>query len=181
MWYPAVVTAPPDSDALVDILAHEHLRIDGSCDDSLLAEYVASAIDHVERYTSTYLAGQTVKIRSSDFSDLGRLPVAPVRGISSIAYVDTDGIDQTIPAENYEVRIDGLEASVVPAFVHQWPSTRHGTRITVTLIAGYETIPPAIRQAVRLLVGASYMTREDGAADARTAADNLLANFRFYP
>lgn len=107
-----------------------------------------------------------------------RLPLRPVRSISSITYLDANGDAQTWDSDEY--RFD--EARVQPAIwlaesAASWPST-YGieSAITITLTAGYATqsaVPRLVKQLCLMQVAALFRNREtDG--PAATAYDNLL-------
>jgi len=146
-------------------------------DDTLIEAIIASAVDHVEKYTATAVAVQTIEAKCDSFSDFAHVPVAPLTGVA-IAYVDTDGASQTIAGADYELRADGLQVSIVPTYGKQWPAKRLGSRITVTAQAGYEDIPSAIRHAILLWVADAYERRENSVDEGFSAFDALLCNFR---
>jgi hypothetical protein len=108
---------------------------------------------------------------------MARLPIAPVSDVD-IEYVATDGTEQTVLDAAYELRADGLAASVVPAYGQNWPATRPGSRITVTAIVGYETLPASIRHAMLLWIAEAYLNRENAETPEWTAFDALLTNYR---
>ncbi|WP_370126079.1 head-tail connector protein [Sinorhizobium fredii] len=158
--------------------AKRRLHIDFSDDDADIEEMLASARDHVEKYCATRLATQTVVAKCDSFCDMARLPDAPVQSVTSITYIDTDGATQTLATSVYELRADGLDAAVVRKYGQQWPAVQLGSRITLTAVVGYSALPPAIKQAILLFVADAYENRENAKAEAWTAFDALLCNFR---
>ncbi len=177
MWYPPKVTqAPSEPISVAD--AKRHCVVLHDDDDGLFAALIVSARDYVERYCNTPMATQTIEVKCDTFCDFRRLPVAPVQSIVSIEYVSTDGTDATVDVVDFEPRLDGLEASILPAYGKQWPIARHGSRITLTATVGYESLPPAIRHAMLLWIAEAYESRENTALPAWTAFDALLCNYR---
>lgn len=177
MWYPPLVTqAPTDPVSVED--AKRQCAVLHDDDDALFASLISAARDHVERYCNTPLATQTVELKCDAFCDFDRLPLAPAQSVTSIAYVAADGTDATVAPGDIEERFDGLEASIVPAYGKQWPVPRNGSRITLTAVVGYESLPPSIKHAMLLWIADAYEQRENDAPPSRTAFDALLCNHR---
>ncbi|AHF86707.1 hypothetical protein RLEG3_18465 [Rhizobium leguminosarum bv. trifolii WSM1689] len=147
-------------------------------DDALFDALITAARDHVERYCNTPLATQTVELKCDAFCDFDRLPLAPAQSVTSIAYVAADGTDATVAPSDIEERFDGLEASIVPAYEKQWPVPRNGSRIALTAVVGYESMPPSIKHAMLLWIAEAYEKRENDAPPSWTAFDALLCNHR---
>lgn len=178
MWYPATVTDPADVEPVTLPEAKKHLRAEYHADDdAYISGLIASARDHVERYTGTRLAEQIVTLKCDRFADFCHLPDAPIQSVE-IEYVNVDGDTQTLADTVYELRNDGLDASIVLKFGQSWPPVQARSRITVTAVTGYENTPPAIKHAILLWVASAYEVREDTPSGGRTAFDDLLTNFR---
>jgi uncharacterized phiE125 gp8 family phage protein len=73
-----------------------------------------------------------------------------------IIYTDAAGDEQTVPPADYELAGDACR----PVAGAAWPE---GTAVRVSWVAGTGTPEPA-RQAILLLVGHWYMSREAAAA-----------------
>jgi hypothetical protein len=65
--------------------------------------YISAARTFVEEYTGTKLVSQTVLMQGRDFCDLWHLPNAPVISLSSVKYLDTAGVEQTLDTAVYEL------------------------------------------------------------------------------
>ncbi|EPE98609.1 hypothetical protein RGCCGE502_09290 [Rhizobium grahamii CCGE 502] len=154
------------------------MRVGFSDEDADIQLMIASARDHAEKYCNITLAEQTVEMKCDCWADLARMPVAPLMSVASIAYVDTEGAPQTVDAAVYELRLDGLEPSIVLAYGKRWPVVRTGSRITVTAVAGYEDAPAAVKHAILLYIADAYETRENSQEDDWSAFDALLSNYR---
>jgi len=179
MWYPAAITAA-GAEPITLAQAKEQCRIeaDDLDSDTHLTRLITVARAHVEAYTGARLSTQTVAVKADCFADMARLPVAPVQSVSSIGYVDTNGAAQTLASSVYELRADGLETAIVLKYDQTWPSIRSGSRITLTAVVGYATVPESIVHALLLLVADGFHQRENVKADIGTALDGLLANNR---
>ncbi|WFU88983.1 head-tail connector protein [Rhizobium sp. CC1099] len=158
--------------------AKRRLRVDFSDDDADIDLMIASARDHAEKYCNVRFASQTVEMKCDGWCDMVRLPVAPVQAVTSIKYIDTDGVEQTLATTVYETRADGLEASIVTKYGQQWPPIRPGSRIAVTADAGYEAAPAAVKHAILLFIADAYEVRENAKIEDWTALDALLCNYR---
>ncbi|TIN10389.1 hypothetical protein [Mesorhizobium sp.] len=179
MWYPATVTVAATAEpvSLVEAKRHVHAE-DFVDDDAELALLIAAARDRVEKYCNTRFATQTVVVKCDCFGDMARLSEAPVQSVSSITYVDTDGVTQTLATSVYELRSDGLESSIVLKYGQSWPSIQTNSRITLTAVVGTADVPAAVKHAMLLSLADGYEMRENAAASAWTAIDVLLSNFR---
>nr|WP_234844172.1 hypothetical protein [Sinorhizobium meliloti] len=152
--------------------------MDFADDDADIDLLVKSARDHIEKYCNVRFASQTVEMKCDGFCDLRRLPEAPVSSVTSIKYIDADGVEQTLADSVYELRADGLEAEIVTKYGQQWPPIRIGSRITVTAVVGYAAAPPAAKHAALLWIADAYENRENAKLEDWTALDALLCNFR---
>lgn len=180
MWYPARTTTPPAGEPVTVAEVKSHTYIDHDDQDAEIEMLVAAARDHVERYCNVKIATQTVDVKCDSFDDFAYLPIGPVQSISAITYIDTDGAEQTLATSVYELRADDLDGEVVLQYGQAWPARRVGTRITVTAVVGYEATPPAIKNALLLLVALGFESREAQEMGAFSTADALLSNFRRY-
>lgn len=178
MWYPAKVTTAATAEPVTLEDVKRRLRVEFTDDDNDVELMIASARDHAEKYCNVLFAEQTVELKCDCWADMARLPVAPVKSVTSISYVDTDGADQTLAADVYEELFDALEAAIVLAYGKQWPSTRSGSRITVTAVAGYGDAPGAVKHAILLFIADAYEVRENAKVEDWTALDALLCNYR---
>lgn len=181
MWYVAAVTSGPASEPVSLAVLKTHLRIETADEDTLLATYITAARSYVESYCGTPLVTRNVTFKCDCFGDFAAIPTVPLATVSSITYVDDAGAGQTLSTDVYEVRTDGLEASIVLKYGQSWPSFRAGSRITVAGAVGYTTVPEAIVAALLLLIAHWYENRETAGAvlsEAPHTVTALLVNHR---
>lgn len=183
-WYPPTVTVAAASEPVSLSEAKAHCRVDGDDDDTLLSGLIAAARGHVEAYCGTVLMSQTVAIKCDGFADFALFPIVPLSSVTSVSYVDTAGATQTLSTGVYEVRSDGLIASLALKGGQSWPDTQAGSRITVTAVVGYSTLPDPVQHAVKLLIGQWYDNRAAATEKPLIAMPNaveaLLTNHRLY-
>jgi uncharacterized phiE125 gp8 family phage protein len=84
------------------------------------------------------------------------LPIPPLQSISSISYVDTAGVTQTLSSSAYRTLTDTF-ATIFPVYGTNWPATRcQQDAVTITFVAGYgdagSAVPEPIRSAIALQV-----------------------------
>lgn len=182
-WYPPTVTVKPTAEAVTLADAKVQTRYDGTANDGALNLFLAGAIAHVESYCGTPLAARTVTVKCDRFEDFIKFPIVPLGQVTSISYVDSAGTTQTLSTSVYDVRTDGLTASIALKDGQSWPSKQARSRITVTAQVGYSEIPADVRHAILLMVGHFDINREAVTQEMFAlpmGVDALLANHRAY-
>jgi uncharacterized phiE125 gp8 family phage protein len=177
-WLPPVVTVAPASEPLTQAEAKNHLKVDGSDDNDAIDRLISTGRTLVEEITGTKLASQTVVMRCSDWSDLSKLPIAPIVSVSSVTYLDSAGATQTLSTDVYEGVLHGLEPHIRLKLNQSWPSVRDASdAITVTAVAGYASLPAPVKSAMLLTIAALYDGRSEGSIP-KGAMDLLDTNYR---
>lgn len=176
--------APPQGEVIPLAELKRELRVDHDDDDSDIRDALEAAVSHLEGdgtapgWLGRVLLPQDWAMTLDEFPAHGTarraiaLPLAPVIAVASIAYVDDAGVEQILDAAQYRLLADRVPAEIVPAYGTIWPATRNDVAvIRVTFRAGYEGaeadsppgpngVPPAIRRALKLIVGHWYANRE---------------------
>ena len=188
MWYPPTVTIAAASEPVTSAQVKTQCRIDDADSDDLITRFIAAARATVESRCGIRLITQTLAIKCDQFRDLCHLPFGPVQSITSIQYVDANGDTQTLATSVWELRADGLDAAVVLENGQSWPSIQTGSRVVVTVIVGFSTVPADLIQAILLLIAGWFENREEvvmGVAVANlpesVGVQSILANHRLGP
>lgn len=154
-----VVVTPPEP--LVDLAtAKQHLREDAADEDQFIEALVAAAsawIDGPTGWLGRAVREQVLELRGNVFCCGEALPYGPVSEIVSVKYVSATGSEETVPPVAYRLEADRL----VRTEGHVWPALRgdaEGVRIQYKV--GSDQTPPAIAQAILLIVGSWFRTRE---------------------
>jgi uncharacterized phiE125 gp8 family phage protein len=136
-------------------LAKAHVRVTHNDEDVLIGQYIASAQAWVERYTGLMLVQGTVVDTFNQVGDYLELSRGPFVSLTSVAYVDTAGGNQTVSAARVR---DGK----IYAPDGGWPTIGDYTTVTVTYVAGYGPYeaPEELVQAQLLLIAHWYQNRE---------------------
>ncbi len=140
MWLSPVIDVAPAAEPLLKAAVKEYLRIDDgdASFDGQLDDFIAASRAEVETWTGTRLITQTVTVSADGWAALQSLPVGPVQSVSSVKYIDTLGVEQTLAAEDYQLIGSGLTLLISPALNKSWPKV--ATRIDavrVTMVVGY--------------------------------------------
>lgn len=182
MRYGLTTTVEPAEEPVSVAETKARLVIDD--DDPAIASMITAARQSIEARTSRALISQTMRMTLDRFPgprrvaggwsggdlDLAtvlgmiQIPRAPVASVSSITYVDEQGVTQTLAESAYTVDTSTLIARVVPAYGTDWPTTREvPAAVAVTFVAGYGTrdaVPRPLCEAIIALVGTWDANRE---------------------
>ncbi|QPC87412.1 hypothetical protein GA830_12165 [Mesorhizobium sp. NBSH29] len=179
MHRPVLVTAPASMPVTLDE-AKAQLRVDSADDSTLIEGMIQAATDHLDGWTGILgrcLVEQTWKQDFDGFSSCLPLPLGPVMSVTSVEYTDTNGAPATVDPGAYSVKTDAGGQSRI-----EFKGVSVSGPVSVTYIAGYESVPPALKTAILLLVGHWYAHREavtgDSAIVLPMAVDALIAPFR---
>lgn len=182
MAYKIITAATTEPISLVE--ARTHLRIEpfGSPevhpDDNYVSALITVAREWCEQYTGRALASQTIELALDDFpEDAIELPLTPVTSITSVKYIDEDGIEQTLSNTYY-----GLDDYSKPNWLllksgFNWPDTNGGANnVKVRMVVGNTSanIPKPLTAAMLLIIGNLYENRtEDQIGTSRTTFNSL--------
>lgn len=179
-------TLPPQGEPLHLDDAKVHVREEDTAADVDITALVAQARQQVEMWTGRQLVCATWKLYLDSFPGEIRLPFPPLRSVSSITYVDSDGTTQTLATSEYTVDTNQEPARIVEAYSKSWPVTRaHINAVIVTFIAGYAVPFTGATTDVCTWKGEnptdedSYMLTNSGGASAALPA-GLSANTLYY-
>lgn len=176
--------------SLAEAQAHLRVPLTGSPpshpEDAQIEAMISAAREQAEKFTGRAIGAQTIEYALDGFPGSFRLPVDPVTSITSVKYVDTDGVEQTIEASNYALDDYQRPAWLLPAYDYQWPTPRAvANSVKVRFVAGWtpSSVPVAIKQAVLLIVGHLFQNREQLivgtiATEMPWGAERLLTPYR---
>ncbi|MCB0190639.1 MAG: head-tail connector protein [Anaerolineae bacterium] len=160
-------TVEPAAEPLSVSALKNHLRVDLSDDDELIAAYLEAARDYVEKTTRRSLVTQTWRLSLDGWPACDEiiLPRPPLQSVTSIVYYDSEGASNTLASSAYDVDIDSEPGRVVLKHGESWPSTtlRPMNPVQVTYVAGYglaADVPSYLVHLIRLLVSHWYENRE---------------------
>jgi uncharacterized phiE125 gp8 family phage protein len=133
-----VQTLPPQGEPLHLDDAKVHCREESTAADVDITAMIPQARQLVEMWSGRQLVCATWKLYLDAFPTEIRVPFPPLREVSSISYVDSNGTTQTLATTEYTVDTNQEPARIVEAYSKSWPVTRYQVNaVTVTFIAGY--------------------------------------------
>ncbi len=173
MFVPAMtplrITAPAAVPVETDAVK-QHLRVEHSADDVLIALLRDAAIAHLDGWAGVIgrcliSQGWSQSFPGFPCGALLRLPFPDVSAVAGVAYVDTAGAAQTLSASLYRFGNDALGGFVMLDDAASWPATAdRPAAVTVSFTAGYgataEAVPASIRAAILMIVADLYRSRE---------------------
>lgn len=150
--------------------AKDHLRVDHADEDSLIDRLIVASIIAIETKSRSAIVPQTLELRVPRFPYAGGyvlMPRSPVRSITSVKYLDTDLVEQTVDPSVYAINDGGMPARLFLAdtSVAMWPTVKNdradGVRIRYD--AGPSTVggvSDEMISAILLMVGHLYENRQ---------------------
>ena len=161
--------------------AKAQLRLEIDADDTLVTSLIQSAREHAEHITKRQLITATWKLTLDAFPSVITLPLPPLQSVSNIKYYDTDGVQQTLSTDLYQVDSESQPARIVPAYNTTFPSTRiMANAVEVNFVCGFgdaaTDVPQKIKQAMLLFITWSYEDREAEKMKPQ-AIDDLLSHY----
>ena len=156
----------------------DQLRIDHSDQDRMLIGKIKAAVSEIEAYIDGPVIQRSMTLKLSAWEDEIQLLPGPVLAIVSIRYYDTDNVQQTLDAADYELyeenRIDRLVA------VSDWPvvyDRKDAIEIVYQagLAASVTQVPTNVKEAVLLRASTRYSMPEE--AGIGTVAWNIENDF----
>jgi uncharacterized phiE125 gp8 family phage protein len=166
MWKGISVVTRPTGELVSLEKLKLRLRIDTLDDDGLLPDLLNGAIARIDGPNGIGYAmmEQTWRKSMDCFPCHILVPGAPIKGITSITYVDTSGVTQTLAAADYRFDLDSEPVRIEPAFGTSWPATRHVIGAVKVDYSLGETdaakVDPDLIDAVCLIVAHRYENRE---------------------
>lgn len=143
----------------------DHLRVDTTDDDALISALIVAARQWAEEYTGRQFMAATWDWMLDALGGTLYAPMPPLQSVTSIKYLDTTGVEQTLASSTYRVDAVSEPGRIALDYGQVWPSTYPVVNaVTVRFVAGYTTVPEPIRQAVLILVGELYEQRQDSAS-----------------
>jgi uncharacterized phiE125 gp8 family phage protein len=166
--------------------AKAHCRILHDDEDALVTALIGAAVSMVEDYCGRSLMEQTWRLTLDGFADRIVLPRGPVTSLSAFTYLDSEGAEQTVSPSTYKLDLDADPQAILREPSKTWPGFGdYAVPITLTYVAGYETVPGAITQAILMLVASWYSNRSaimagSGVTEMPYGTMALLQNHRAF-
>lgn len=146
---PHMVTIAPAVEPIHLDDIKRQLRIPHDAEDTLLRGYLTAARQLWEETAGRAIVAQTIVVATERFPlsvygwDLRGgfvLPRSPAIAVQSIGYVDGQGVDQILAANQYLLDTFVAPHQIIPRYGISWPTARcQPNAVTITYTAGYLT------------------------------------------
>ena len=167
------IVMAPTTEPIDVATVKKQCRMDGiNDDDSFIAEVLIPGVrDRAELATQRALPTQTWDAKFDEFPwvDYIELPKPPLVSVTSVKYIDTNGVEQTWVSSNYSVDAPSgprcARGRVLLGYGKTWPATRlQANAVTIRFICGYgddmTDMPPLLVQGMLIDAATVYENRE---------------------
>lgn len=172
------ITAPATPPiSLADAKVHLRVPSGDSSKDTLINALIDAVTSHYDGWTGVLgraMVTQTWDVVLDAFpAGAIQIPLTPLQSVTSVKYLDTAGVEQTVDSNNYYVDTLSPDGWVVPDSDFSWPSTMAAVNaVAVRCVVGYgaaAAVPAAIRQAMLIRIGTLFtIAGRDGALRRET-------------
>lgn len=178
-----LITAPTELPLTLDE-AKDHLRRTDTAMDAIIMRYIYHAVsmcDGAEGILNRALITQTWELKVDRFPwGPVDIPLPPLQSVSSVKYLDDQGVEQVLDTSVYDVFNAGSTTRrgyIKLAYDQTWPTTRAVDQaVTITFVAGYgdrNSIPEYIKTLLMFFVA------ESCGADKPVMPNTLMRNPAF--
>ena len=159
-----VITEPTvEPITLAEVRAHIGITTaSDTASDAIITRRITEAREFAEDYMQRSIIEQTREIRQDGFDHFGTydnritLPFPNLLTVSSVKYIDLDGVEQTVTASDYVVDTYQHEGFVRPVFGTAWPYPRlEPNAVRVQYTCGYDV---KALEAAKTITGATNAT-----------------------
>jgi len=168
MTYGVSVTTDPIEEPIGLAEAKSYCQIAQSitAHDQDLVRSIRAARQFIEATTHRSIITQTRELTIDRFPH-GRnyilLPFTPLKSITSIFYIDTEGVSTEWASDKFDVSTSRQPGEVRRAWDENWPTVRPVVdAVTITYVAGYgatSDVPHNLRAAMLLLIEHWFVNR----------------------
>jgi len=159
------VKTPASTTPVTLTQAKAQLRVTWADEDVHIASLIRHATAVTELIQRRSLINRTYTLYLDDFEDEIGLPMPPLSSVTTIKYYDSDSVQQTIAAAEYQVVKHDTVPYVTPAVDGAWPDTdSRKNAIEIEYVAGYgateASTPPDTEAGLLMLISDGFEHRE---------------------
>ena len=150
-------------------LIKKNMVIDGAHMDDIVTGWARGVIAQLEHDIGQCLMEQTWRVALPAFTRTVQLP-HPVIGVTSVKYIDADGIEKTMDNNEYRLEVEAYRSTLRPARGASWPATYVDpsadpedlpSAVFVEVKCGYGTTPDATPETAQLFILAKLVEQFD--------------------
>lgn len=153
--------------SLTELRSHLRIAPTDTTDDAYITTLLESATEQAEIVTGRAFITQTLKLVRDGFPGSGIISLErpPLQSVTSIKYLDTTGVQQTLSTDVYSADIISSPGRIILKAGQSWPSTAdQENAVEIEYVAGYgddaADVPAPLRHGIRALVAHWYSNRE---------------------
>jgi uncharacterized phiE125 gp8 family phage protein len=164
--------------------AKSHLRYTDTDEDKHILGLIRSATEQAELFTGRSFMPQTWEYYQDRFTPCIELPRSPVIFVTSVQYIDTAGILQTIDISDYFVDDVSEPARIVPDNGWNVSADNRPNAVKITFVAGYAdkcSVPDSIKHAIMIMVADMFEHRESFVVGTISSTLPLTAENLLWP
>ena len=185
---------PPAKEPLTLTETKNHLKImpDDAIPDDEIELNILVAREKVENEIKRALITQTWEVCFNTFPWSSRCPILielpPLQSVTSVKYIDTDGVEQTWDSNLYQVNTKSTPGCILPIDGEIYPEVDFVMNaVIIQFVAGYGDeavkVPAPLRHAMKLIIGELYVRREEAIVGAAIttvplSASNLMSPYQ---
>lgn len=158
------ITSSPATEPVTLADMKLHLRVDDDTDDDLITSLISAARQWCEDYENRAYITQTITLKRDDLENVMVLPRPKLQSVTSIKYIDLNGVQQTVDSTIYNVDIHSEPGRVTLAYNQNWPNYRGDVNgIEIIYVSGYgaaSAVPAKTIAAIKLLTAHLYENRQ---------------------
>ncbi len=145
--------------------AKAQCKVDGDEEDELLSALITTVRQACEHECGRTMLLTTWENVADRFRPAIKLQWPTVLGITSVNYIDPEGVERTVHPGDYMLDAASEPGCLAPAYGRSWPATRtHINAVRVRYTAGYGTIaasvPAPLKQWMLLHLAHYHANRE---------------------
>lgn len=158
---PLQLVSGPTAEPITLAEAIAHIKpSESALENERIALAVSAVRQLAEQELLRSLGPTTWRLTLDDFPDAIRLDNPPITSVTSVKYIDEDGVQQTMDASDYRVDSESEPGWIVPAYGESWPSIRPVINaVEVIYVSGYATasaVPAAVKQWMLAMLRTAY-------------------------
>ncbi len=155
-----------------------YARLDNTDDSEIIVMLINASRRQAENLTRRALITQTWELYLDRFPNWEIfLPKPPLQSVTSITYVDSAGVTQTLAAGQYTVDIVSEPGRITPAYGLLWPVTRDQINaVCIRFVAGYGlavAVPAGIKNWILMRTSTAFRNRDEYQIDYGIAITQL--------
>lgn len=177
-----ILTTPPTAEPVSLAEAKAHLRLTQSDDDTYIASLITTARRMIESRLSLAIMPQTWALFADGWPDDGtfHLPLHPVTSVEDIAVFGDDDVAATLEPSHFYLDTASRPARLVLRQGRIFnPPGRRANGIRISFVAGYDSVPAELKQAMLIAIADWFARRgDDSGGNLPPGAIELMQPFR---